>query len=71
MNAGKAHVELSALLRNKGFESQSSMLWVYCRARNNSQYHLEVPLRYHIPELTLQGIWNHNTGNDLGPYNRA
>ena len=71
MNAGKAHVELSALLRNKGFESQGSMLWVYRRAMNNYQYHLEVPLRYPIPELILQGLWNHNTGIDLGPYNRA
>ena len=33
---------------------------MYCRGLND--YHA----RYTIPEVVLQGIWNHNTGNQ-GP----
>ena len=39
-------------------EKRMRMLRVYYRGLNNYQYHVEV----------IQGIWNHNIGNYLGPY---
>ena len=45
--------------RNKpSNEKRMRMFRVYYRGLNNYQYHFEV----------IQGIWNHNIGNFLGPY---
>ena len=35
---------------------------------NNYQDHFEVYLRYHMLYVIIQGIWNHNIGNYLGPH---
>ena len=36
---------------------------MYYRGLTNYQYHVEVHLRYHRPELVTSGMWNHDIGN--------